>query len=69
MSDGWSAVARWWDGVELWLTRLPLPAQVVLLMVVLLPACWGLAKVIGRAVDAIPERAHRSGSSAGGDDV
>ncbi len=67
LSNGWQAVARWWDGVELWLTRLPLPAQVALLMLVLLPACWAVAKLIDRAVDAVSERVARR-SETGEDD-
>lgn len=56
VSDGWQAVARWWDGMELWLTQLPLAVQVTLLMAVLLPACWWIARGIDRAVDAVSER-------------
>lgn len=56
LSEGWRAVARWWDGVELWLTQLPLPAQVALLMLVLLPACWGVAKLTDCLVDALSGR-------------
>jgi hypothetical protein len=44
----WDAVIRWWDGVELWLTQLGLALQVALLMLVLLPACWGAARLIDR---------------------
>ncbi len=53
--SGWEAVIRWWDGVELWLTRQWLPLQLVLLMVVLLPACWWAALLIDRSVDAVSE--------------
>lgn len=49
---GWEAVFRWWDGVELWLIQQWLPLQVVLVMVVLLPACWGAARLIDQGVDA-----------------
>lgn len=42
---------RWWDGVELWLTQLWLPMQLVLLMVVLLPVCWWVARLIDQGVD------------------
>ncbi|HET9255650.1 MAG TPA: hypothetical protein VFO16_10660 [Pseudonocardiaceae bacterium] len=49
----WDAVVRWWDGVELWLTQLGLALQVVLLMVVLLPACWWVARALDRIVGAI----------------
>jgi hypothetical protein len=59
LADGWRAVARWWDGVELWLTQLPLPAQVALLMLVLLPACWAVATLTDRAVDAVSQRVGR----------
>lgn len=59
LSEGFEVVLRWWDGVELWLTQLPLPAQVALLMLVLLPACWVVAKLIDRAVDAVSERVGR----------
>ncbi|MGH4022396.1 MAG: hypothetical protein ACRDT0_24800 [Pseudonocardiaceae bacterium] len=55
-SGGWQVVARWWDGVELWLTQLPLAVQVTLLIAVLLPACWWIARGIDRAVDAASER-------------
>jgi len=59
LSDGWQSVARWWDGVELWLTQLWLPVQLAILMVVLLPACWWIAKGIDRGVDRISERIGR----------
>jgi len=53
---GWNAVARWWDGVELWLTQLGLALQVALLMLVLLPVCWWAARGLDRAVGLIFER-------------
>ena len=62
---GWDAVARWWDGVELWLTQLGLAAQVALLMLVLLPVCWWAAKGLDRAVGLIFERfGHRYAGDA-----
>ncbi|HEX8759294.1 MAG TPA: hypothetical protein VF734_04800 [Pseudonocardiaceae bacterium] len=62
---GWDAVIRWWDGVELWLTRLALPLQVAILMVVLLPVCWGTARVIDRVFGLVFERlGHRSSPGA-----
>lgn len=45
------ALADWWDAVELWLTQLPFPFQVVLAAVVLLPLCWGVAAGVDRLVD------------------
>lgn len=59
LSQAWEAVARWWDGVELWLTQQWLPVQVVLLMAVLMPACWGAARLIDRTVDLASERVAR----------
>ena len=53
---GWDAVARWWDGVELWLTQLGLALQVALLMLVLLPACWWAARALDWAVGLIFDR-------------
>jgi hypothetical protein len=53
---GWDAVARWWDGVELWLTQLGLAFQVALLMLVLLPTCWWAARSLDRVVGLIFDR-------------
>jgi hypothetical protein len=53
---GWDAVARWWDGVELWLTQLGLVFQVALLMLVLLPTCWWAARLLDRVVGMIFDR-------------
>ncbi|MGH3932214.1 MAG: hypothetical protein ACRDTF_19815 [Pseudonocardiaceae bacterium] len=51
----WEVVIRWWDGVELWLTQLWLPMQLALLMMVLLPACWWVARLIDQGVDVASE--------------
>lgn len=59
LSRGWASVAREWDGVELWLTQQWWPVQVVLLMGVLLPACWVAARGIDRVVDVAAERVAR----------
>jgi hypothetical protein len=53
---GWDAVARWWDGVELWLTQLGLAFQVALLMLVLLPTCWWAARSLDWIVGLIFDR-------------
>lgn len=42
------AVADWWDAVELWLTQLAFPLQVVLAVVVLVPLCWLAAAAVDR---------------------
>ena len=46
------AVANWWDAVELWVTQLAFPLQVLLAILVVLPVCWGAAALFDRAVDA-----------------
>lgn len=45
------SLANWWDAVELWLTQLAFPLQVLLAAVVLLPLCWGVAAGLDRVVD------------------
>jgi hypothetical protein len=46
-------LANRWDAVELWVTQLAFPFQVVLAIVVVLPLCWGVAGLVDRAVDAV----------------
>lgn len=46
-------LANRWDAVELWVTSLPFPLQVVLAILVVLPLCWGVAGLLDRAVDAV----------------
>lgn len=52
MSAVLHAVATWWDGVELWLTQLDFTLQVIIVVGVLGPLCWGIAAF----VDSIVER-------------
>jgi hypothetical protein len=47
------ALLDWWDGVELWLTQLSFPLQVLLAILVLIPACWLASALIDRIVDAV----------------
>ncbi|RTL62252.1 MAG: hypothetical protein EKK42_32340 [Pseudonocardiaceae bacterium] len=47
------ALANWWDAVELWVTQLPFPFQVVLAAVVVLPVCAGLAVLVDRAAGVV----------------
>lgn len=56
MWDVLSALADWWDSVELWLTQLPFGFQVVLAVVVLVPLCWGTAVLSDRVFDAASAR-------------
>jgi hypothetical protein len=46
----WRAVADWWDSVELWVTQLAFPFQVLLALVVVLPVCWFAAAAVDRLV-------------------
>jgi elongation factor P--beta-lysine ligase len=50
------ALADWWDAVELWITQLPFPMQVVLAVLVMLPLCWGTAAGVDRVVDLVVDR-------------
>ncbi|MFC5996849.1 hypothetical protein ACFQE5_21810 [Pseudonocardia hispaniensis] len=54
------AVADWWDAVELWLTQLAFPFQVLLAMMVALPLCWSVAGLADRAVDVTVSRWQRA---------
>jgi hypothetical protein len=63
------AVADWWDSVELWITQLAFPFQVVLAIVILLPLCGGVAVLADVASETIDSwlarrraRSNRSGS-------
>jgi hypothetical protein len=42
---------QWWDGVELWLVQLPVAVQFPVVMIVVLPLCLGVARLIDRVVD------------------
>jgi hypothetical protein len=42
-----------WDSLELWITQRWFPFQVVLVILVLLPLCWGAARLIDRGVDRV----------------
>jgi hypothetical protein len=46
-------IAGWWDSVELWLTQLAFPFQVVLAIVVVVPLCWFVAAGADRLVDLV----------------
>lgn len=37
-------IASWWDGAELWLIGLPYVPQLLLVMGVVLPAAFGIAR-------------------------
>jgi hypothetical protein len=49
-------LANWWDSMELWVTQLAFPWQVVLAILVLLPMCAGLAVLADRASDLFDAR-------------
>ncbi|GAA1848348.1 hypothetical protein GCM10009836_30060 [Pseudonocardia ailaonensis] len=50
------AIADWWDAVELWVTQLAFPFQVLLAIVVLLPLCWFTAGLVDRIAGALTRR-------------
>jgi hypothetical protein len=49
-------IADWWDAVELWITQLAFPFQVVLAIVVLVPLCWFVSAGVDRLVGAVSAR-------------
>lgn len=49
------ALVDWWDSVELWLTQLAFPLQVLLAAVVLLPLCWFAAAGADRLLDGVTD--------------
>lgn len=51
---------EWWDGVELWLVQLWYPLLVTLVLVVLLPVCWYLARFLDRVIDGIGAKLTRA---------
>ncbi len=46
-------MADWWDSVELWLTQLAFPFQVLVAILVIVPLCWFVAAGVDRVVDAV----------------
>ena len=62
-------LADWWDSVELWMTQLAFPFQVVLAVVVVLPLCAGVAVLADLVTDALDtwwaRRRSRAGRSGG----
>ena len=64
-------LVEWYDGVELWLVQLVYPLQVALVLAVLVPSCWGVARVVDRAVDGVEAKFTRvrgTGTPVGRDD-
>jgi hypothetical protein len=55
-------LANWWDSVELWVTQLAFPLQVLLAIVILLPLCAGAAVLADRCSDLLDDfvARHRS---------
>jgi hypothetical protein len=51
---------QWWDGVELWLVQLPYPVAVTLVLAVLLPVFWALARLVDRGIDEVAARLTRA---------
>ena len=47
------ALADWYDAVELWVTQLAFPLQVVLAVLVVLPLCFGVALLLDRLAGAV----------------
>ncbi len=56
-------LVAWWDGVELWLVQLPYPLLVTLVLGVLLPLGWGVARLVDRAIDEVSAKVTRARSA------
>lgn len=56
MWDVASGLADWYDAVELWVTQLAFPLQVVLAVVVVLPVCLLAAVVLDRVSEVFVAR-------------
>lgn len=62
------AVVAWWDAVELWVTQLAFPVQVLLVVLVVLPLCGSAAVILDRGVDRVVAAAHRGRGHGRGQD-
>lgn len=52
-------LVAWWDGIELWLVQLPYPLLVILVLGVLLPLSWGVARLLDRGIDEVSAKVTR----------
>lgn len=50
------ALADWYDAVELWVTQLAFPLQVLLAVLVVLPLCLLVAVVLDRVSERLVRR-------------
>lgn len=50
------ALADWYDAVELWVTQLTFPLQVLLAVLVVLPLCFGVALLMDRVAELVSRR-------------
>lgn len=50
------ALADWYDAMELWVTQLAFPVQVLLAVLVVLPLCFGVALLLDRAAERVTRR-------------
>lgn len=50
------ALADWYDAMELWVTQLSFPLQVLLAVLVVLPLCFGVALALDRAARLVTRR-------------
>lgn len=61
-----SAVGDRWDAVELWVTQLAFPVQVLVAILVVLPLCAAVAVLLDRAVDRLVAAAGQPGGGRRG---
>ena len=53
------ALADWYDAVELWVTQLVFPLQVLLAVLIVLPLCFGVAVALDRLSERLVSRGGR----------
>lgn len=53
------ALADWYDALELWVTQLAFPLQVVLAVLIVLPLCFGAALLLDRVAGAVIDARRR----------
>lgn len=44
------ALATWWDGIELWVTGLPFVPQSIVVLLILVPIAFGVARLFDRVL-------------------
>ena len=60
------AIARWWDGIELWITGLPFIPQSIVVLLVLVHAAFGISCLFDRILAEVLRLLGRDARSESG---